>query len=125
MGGAGTPKQSCTCSSAGLWSLQLVKGLSRGQRSELLGNSRDKLVMLEVAGRGENHVAAAKAAYVVVEELPLIQPPNGRGGTQDRLAERMILPEILGKELMHQHVRIIFVDLDLLEDDPALALNLR
>ena len=33
----------------------------------------------------------------------------------------MILPEVLGKDLVYQVVRIIFVHLDLFENDAALA----
>jgi len=37
----------------------------------------------------------------------------------------MVLPEALSEQLMDQHVRVVFVDLDLFEDDAALALDVR
>ena len=42
---------------------------------------------------------------------------------QDRLAQRMILPEVLGKDFVDEIVGIVFVHLDLFHDDAALAGN--
>ena len=80
--------------------------------------------MIEVSGRGKDHVAAAEAAAVIVKELLLIELAHRRGGAENRLAERMIFPEILREQLVDQHVRIVFVDLDLFEDHAALALDI-
>ena len=35
----------------------------------------------------------------------------------------MIFPEILSEKLVHQHIRIVFVDLDLFQDDASLTLD--
>jgi len=35
----------------------------------------------------------------------------------------MVLPETLREELVDQHVRVVLVDLDLFQDDAALALD--
>ena len=53
----------------------------------------------------------------------LIEAADGLRGAQDRFAERMVLPEILGEELVDQDVGIVLVDLDLFEDDAAFALD--
>ena len=79
--------------------------------------------MLEIAGGGEDHVAAAETAGVIVEELLLVEAADGLRGAQDRLAERMVLPEILGEELVDEDVGIVFVDLDFFKDDAAFALD--
>ena len=79
--------------------------------------------MLQIAGGREDHVPAQEAAFVIAEELVLIELAHRGGGAQNGLAQWMILPEVLGEELVHQHVGIVFVDLDLFENHAALALN--
>ncbi len=80
--------------------------------------------MVEVAGGGKDHVAAVEAVGVIGEQLLLVERATVAGGTQDRLAQGMILPETLGEELVDQHVGIIFVDLDLFQDHAAFALDI-
>ena len=100
-----------------------MRGFARRQGSELLATASTNCVVLEIAGGGEDHVAAAETAGVVVEELLLIEAADGLGGSQDRLAEGMIFPEILREELVDEDVGIVFVDLDLFENDAAFALD--
>ena len=54
----------------------------------------------------------------------LIEAPHRLLGSQDRLAQRVVLEEILGEDLMHQVVGIVLIHLDLFQDDAALARNL-
>ncbi len=93
------------------------------QRRELLRHCLGKTVVVQVSGRGKHHVPAVKAVVVVGEELLLAQPRDGFRGAQDRLAQRMALPEALREEFVHQHVGIVFVDLDLFQNHAALALD--
>ena len=86
-------------------------------------NGLDELVVLKVAGCREDHVAAAEAARVVVDELLLIEASDGLGGAEDRFAEGMVFPEILREEFVDEDVGIVFVDLDFFENDAALALD--
>ena len=65
----------------------------------------------------------AETAGVIVEELLLIEAADSLGGAEDRLAERMVLPEILGEELVDEDVGVVFVDFDLFEDDAAFAFD--
>ena len=102
---------------------KLLQRLAAAQGGELFCNGLDELVVVQVAGRGEDHVAAVKAVAVVVEELLLVEPAHRLGGAEDRLAQRMVLPETLREQFVHQHVGIVFVDLDLFQNHAALALD--
>ena len=79
--------------------------------------------MIQVSRRREDHIAAAEAVAVVAEELRLLQPAHRLLGSQDRLAQRMALPEVLGEDLVHQVVGVVLVHLDLFEDHTPLALD--
>ncbi len=63
---------------------------------------------------------AKRCAYASTTDGPL-EALHGFFGAQDRLAERMILPEILGKDFVDEIVGIIFVHLDLFDDHAAFA----
>ena len=98
-------------------------GLANAHRGELFRYSLDKLVVLKIAGGREDHVATEEALLVVAEELVLIEFAHSGCGAQNRLPQRMVLPEVLREELVNEDVRIVFVDLDFLEDHAAFALN--
>ncbi len=83
-----------------------------------------KSLVIQVARRREHHVAPAEAVAVVAEELRLLQPPHRFLGSQDRLAQRMAAPEVLGKDLVHQVVGVVLVHLDLFEDHAPLTLDI-
>ena len=46
-------------------------------------------------------------------------------GTEDRLAQRMIFPEILGEDLMNQIVRAVLIHLDFFQNHTAFTSNVR
>ena len=100
-----------------------VQRLAAGQAGKLGWHGFDKLIVIEIAGRGEDDVAAVKTVAVIGEELLLVEPGHGLGGAEDRPAQRMVLPEALRKQLVDQHVGIVFVDLDLFKNHAALALD--
>ena len=108
---------------AGLGGRQLSERLAGIEAGEFFLDGLDKLIVLKVAGGGEDHVAGVEAAGVVVEQLGLVQPCDGGGGAEDGLAQGVIFPEALGEELVHQDVGVVLVDLDLFKDDAALALD--
>ena len=81
----------------------------------------DEGVVLEVAGGGEDHVACREALPIEADEGVLFEAADGFVGAEDGLAEGVVLPEILGKDLVDEVVGVVLVHLDLFEDDAALA----
>ena len=100
-----------------------LSGSPPASAENLAGDGLGELVVVEVAGRGEDHVAAVEAVAVVVEELVLVEAGHGLRGAEDGPAQRMVLPEALREELVDEDVGIVFVDLDLFKDHAALALD--
>ena len=80
--------------------------------------------MVKVAGRGEDDIAAVKTVVVVSNELIAIETAHCLPGAQNGQTQRMILPEGLCEEFGDQHVRIVFVDLDLFKYYAAFALDI-
>ncbi len=92
-----------------------------GQGVEVVGYLLDEGVVVEVAGGGEDHVAGGEAVGVEAEEGGLVEARDGLGGAEDGAAEGVVLPEVLGEELVDEVVGVVFVHLDLFEDDALLA----
>ena len=61
---------------------------------------------------------------MIVEEQLLIQTSNRLRRAQNRPSQRMSCPEVLREQLLHQHVRIVLVDLDLFQNHAAFALDI-
>src|SRR6185369_9418910 len=81
-------------------------------------------VVLQVPGDRDNHVVGNEEAPVIVEQDLLLKPLDRILGAENRLAQRMIFPEVLRENLMHEVVGIVLVHLDLFEDYSAFALQL-
>ncbi len=62
---------------AGFGRRQLAERLRRRRARELGGDGVGELVVVEIAGGGEDHVAAVEAVAVVVEELILVEAGYG------------------------------------------------
>ena len=99
------------------------QGSAGGKRAEFFGYGSYELVMMEVAGGREDYVAGVELAGVIVEKARLVKAGNCRRGAEDGLSERVVLPEVLREELVDQNIGVVFVDLDLFEDDATLALD--
>jgi hypothetical protein len=130
--GAGTPRQNWTCSSDFLrlsvmcgWRGRVLPGErvvgGGGEGAELLGDLLDEVVVVQIAGGGEDHVAGREAAGVEVEDGLLVEAGDGLDRAEDGAAEGVVLPEVLGEELVDEVVGIVLVHLDLFEDDALLA----
>ena len=100
-----------------------MQRLAARQRGELRRHRLDKLVVIQISRRGKHHVPAVEPVAMVAKQLLLVQPRHRLRGSQNRPAQRMPLPEALREQLVHQHVRIVLVDLDLFQNHAALALN--
>ena len=91
------------------------------QRGEAIFNQLHKGVMIQISRRRNDHVVGREALAVKIKQLFLLKGADSFFRSQDRLAQRMVLPEILGKDFMHQIIRIIFIHLDLFQDHAFFA----
>ncbi len=92
--------------------------------AEQLGGEIDQLVMLDLAGRGQDHPARPVIAPHVVDQRGARHRRHGLGRPQDRAAERLAGIGGLLEQVEHQVVRRVLDHADLLQDDLALALQL-
>src|SRR3954451_13654957 len=79
--------------------------------------------MIKISGSRDNDVVGRKPVSVRVENRWPLKPLNRLFGAEDRLAKRMVLPEILCEDLVDQIIGVILVHLDFFHDDAALAAN--
>jgi hypothetical protein len=75
------------------------------------------LVVLDVAGRRDDQVRRAVGAREIRPQPLAGERLDGFLRAEDRAAERMVGPEVLGEQLMDQIVGRILDHLDLFEDD--------
>ena len=88
---------------------------------KVLGHEIDEGRMFEVAGGGDDDVAGSKAVGVGIEHGLPLKTLHGLLGAENRLAQGMILPEILREDLVDEVIRIVLIHLDLFDDDAAFA----
>ncbi len=66
----------------------------------------DEGFVVEVSGGGEDHVGGGEARVVEVEDGGLIEAGDGLDGAEDGAAEGVLLPEVLGEELVNEVVGV-------------------
>ena len=88
---------------------------------EMLGHQFHELFVLQMAGGGNDHVAGRKTLFVKIQHRIALEFLDRIFGPQDRLAQGMIFPEILGKDFVDQVVGIVLVHFYFFEDHAALA----
>ena len=99
-----------------------VESVLRGlQVFEVFDYQIDELVVVEVSGGGYDDVAGGEAVSIGLEHGRALEFLHRFFGSEDRLAERMIFPEILGEDFVDEVVGIVFVHFDLFEDHAAFA----
>src|SRR5690349_7174555 len=86
---------------------------------ELLAHKLGKTLVIEASSRRDDDVSGIEESAVVVEQHRLFKLSDGLLCSQYRLTERVILPKVLGKNLVDQIVWTIFVHLDFFEDHSA------
>jgi hypothetical protein len=77
--------------------------------------------VVEMSGGGYDDVAGREAVGVSIEHGLALEFLHCFFGAEDRLAEGMIFPEILGEDFVDEVVGIVFVHFDFFEDYAALA----
>ncbi len=88
---------------------------------EVLDYQIDELIVVEMSGGGDDNVSGSEAVRVSVEHGLALEFLYRFFGAQDRLAQGMIFPEILGEDFVDEVVGVVLVHLDFFEDDAALA----
>ena len=76
-----------------------------------------------MARGGHNQVARVVCLREVALERDLVQGRDRLGHAQNRPPERVILPELLGEQLVDEVVRRVLHHLDFFEDDLLLAFD--
>ena len=89
--------------------------------SKCFGDQFDESVVIEIAGRGHDDVAGREAVGVGIDNRLALEALHGFFRAQDRLAQRMIFPEILGEDFVDEVVGIVFVHFDFFQDHAAFA----
>src|SRR5579884_2632821 len=91
------------------------------QNRELLPHQLYQMLVLEIPRGANDHVVGDKETAIVIEQELMLESPYCLFCAKDRLAKRVILPEILGEDLVHEVIGIVLVHLDFFEDDAPFA----
>ena len=90
---------------------------------KMAGDKRCDLIVLQVACRGDHDVIGPVEAPDVRDEVVAGQAVHRQERPDDGAPQRVAVPYSLGEEVLHQFIRGVFVTLDLLGDDLALAFD--
>ncbi len=82
----------------------------------MLAGKIGKQLMSQVPGGCDDEIGGRIRIAVVILHHLAIKALDGVARTQDRLAERMVLPEIRGEDLMHEIIGIVLVHFEFFED---------
>ena len=88
-----------------------------------LGRKVDELLVLQMAGGGNDQIAGRKTLPVEIQHRIALELPDRVLGSEDRLAQGVVFPETLGKDFVDQIVGIVLVHFYFFEDHAALAAN--
>ena len=94
------------------------------QGFEVLPHQRRQPLVGEVSGRGYQHVRRRVNRVVKIAHHGAVEPPHALRRAQNRLAQRVILPEIRREDLVDQVVRAILLHLDFFQDDALFLLDI-
>src|SRR5436305_11725806 len=70
----------------------------RTERQKASFNQVNKVAVIQVSSGGNDDVVGGEALPVKIKQLFLLERADGFLGTQNRLAQRMVFPEILRKD---------------------------
>ncbi len=96
----------------------VAHGLHTGK---VLGHKFDEAFVIQMARRRDDHVSRRKALAIEVEDGSALEALDGVSSPQNRTSQRVILPEVLGKNFVDEVVRVVLVHLDFFKDYPALS----
>src|SRR5271155_393193 len=90
--------------------------LDRAHVLKMLCHQFHELLVLQVTGCANNEIARSETLAVETEDGITLEGFHGIFGSQDRLAQRVIPPEVLGKDFVDEIVGAVFVHFDFFED---------
>ena len=90
---------------------------------ELLPHEISETLMIQAACCRYENVPGIEESAIVVEQHCLLEPADRLLCAQNRLPQRVILPEVLSKYLVNKVVGTVLVHLDLFENHSALTDN--
>src|SRR5208282_3638235 len=93
--------------------------LRRLQVLKMLHHEIDELIVIQMPGSSDYDVAGSETVRISIEHGLALEFLYRFFRSQDRLAERMIFPEILRENFMDEIIRVVFVHLDLFENYPT------
>src|SRR6185437_14094355 len=93
------------------------------ERNEFFFDYAYEARVIKVSGCGNNHIVRHKTLSVEVEELLLLKRADRILCAQNGFAQRIVLPEILGKKFVDQVIRIVLVHLDFFKDHTFFAVD--
>ena len=103
--------------------MTVVAVAARRHMLKVFDNQIDKTLMINISGGCDDQVARIEPLLIGVEDHLLLECLYRFLGAEYWLAQRVILPKILGEDLMHQVIRVVLVHLDLFENHSALTDN--
>ena len=77
--------------------------------------------MLQIARGAHDQIAGNKTLPIGIENTRLLELFHRLLGPENRLAQGMVLPEVLGENLVHQIIGAVLIHLDFFEDHAPLA----
>ena len=99
-------------------------GLLARQVAEAGADHLDDLLMVEVAGGGDDDGVRAVAPRHVVAQALRLEGGDGFRGADDGLAQDVAGPQRLREQVMDQIIRLVVAPLDLFQDDVEFAPHL-
>ena len=91
---------------------------------EVLAHQTDQTLVSQVPGRRDDQVGRYVHRRVVFQHRVPMEALHRFPRAQNRFAQRMVLPEIRGKDLVHQVVRAVRLHLDLFQNDALLFFDI-
>ncbi len=79
--------------------------------------------VIQIAGGGDQDIGRRVITPVIIADHPLIERANGVLAADDGLAERMILIEIAGEDIVQKIFGIVHLHLQLFQDDALFLLD--
>jgi hypothetical protein len=83
---------------------------------EVLRDQIHEPLVVNVSRGCDDQVSWIESPLVRIKHHLLLECPDGLLGAENRLSQRVIFPEVLREDFMHEIVRIVLVHLDFFQD---------
>src|SRR5205085_3243390 len=93
----------------------------RRERCKTGLNQLHKLGVVQISSRGNDDVVGRESLAIKIEQFNLLKRPHRLLSPQNRFAQRMVCPEVLGKDLVNKVVGIVLIHFDLFQNHAFFA----